>query len=197
MSCRHQVVPGVRNPPASAGDVRDAGSILGSRRSLGVRNGNPLQCSCLENSIDRGAWGPTVHGATESDTVKHTHSYLNQAFTAKHKIRKFKNLKMTSSKILQINCRSLSRSSDVTYLHFLENPLYLHSLKSLLKCGSSSEKPYFTMFYWHQKLNTPVNHQEQVFTVVFITMSHKYSYTDMPSLLEHNNIVSALTYNKQ
>ena len=62
------MVPGVRNPPASAGDVRDAGSILGSRRSLGVRNGNPLQYPCPENSMDRGAWQATVHEVTKSRT---------------------------------------------------------------------------------------------------------------------------------
>ena len=64
----------VRNLPAGVGDARDASSVLGSGRSLGVGNGNPLQYSCLENSIDRGARGPTVHGVTESDTIEHTHS---------------------------------------------------------------------------------------------------------------------------
>ena len=51
-------VPGgavVKNPSASAGDAEDEGSILGSGRSPGVVNGNPLQCSCLEKSMDRGA----------------------------------------------------------------------------------------------------------------------------------------------
>ena len=45
----------VKNPPANAGEVGDAGSILGSRRSPGGGNGNPLHCSCLENPMDRGA----------------------------------------------------------------------------------------------------------------------------------------------
>ena len=44
----------IKNPPANAGDTRDAGSIPGSRRSPGVGNSNPLQCSCLENSFDKG-----------------------------------------------------------------------------------------------------------------------------------------------
>ena len=47
------VVLMVKNPPASAGDVRELGSILGSGRSPGGGNGNPLQCSCLENPMDR------------------------------------------------------------------------------------------------------------------------------------------------
>ena len=46
----------MKNLPASAGDVRDACSIPGSGRSPGEGNGNPLQYSCLENSMDRGAW---------------------------------------------------------------------------------------------------------------------------------------------
>ena len=45
------------NPPANAGDKGDAGLISGLGRSPGVGNGNLLQYSCLENSLDRGAWG--------------------------------------------------------------------------------------------------------------------------------------------
>ena len=47
-----QVVLVVKNPPASAGDVRDTGSIPGSGRSPGGRHENPLQYSCLENPMD-------------------------------------------------------------------------------------------------------------------------------------------------
>ena len=46
----------VKNPPANAGDIGDAGLIPGSERSPGSGNGNPLQYSCLENLMDRGAW---------------------------------------------------------------------------------------------------------------------------------------------
>ena len=52
----------VKNPPASAGNGRDAGSIPGSGRSPGVGNCSPLQYSCLENSMDRGTWRAAVHG---------------------------------------------------------------------------------------------------------------------------------------
>ena len=57
-----QVVLLVKNPPANAGDARDLGSIPGSGRSPGERNGYPLQYSCRENPMDRGAWQTTVHG---------------------------------------------------------------------------------------------------------------------------------------
>ena len=56
----------VKNPPANAGDIRDTGSIPGSGRSPGEGNGNPLQYSCLENSMDRGAWRAIVHGEAKS-----------------------------------------------------------------------------------------------------------------------------------
>ena len=62
----------VKNLPAHAGDLRDAGLIPGSGRSPGEGNGNPLQYSCLENPMDRGAWRATVHRDTESDTSEVT-----------------------------------------------------------------------------------------------------------------------------
>ena len=55
----------VKKPPANAGEI---GSIPGLGRTLGVGNGNPLQCSCLGNPMDTGAWRATVHGVSkESD----------------------------------------------------------------------------------------------------------------------------------
>ena len=62
----------VKNPPTSAGDLRDAGSISGSGRSPGGGHGNPLQYSCLENPLDRGAWQATVHRFTKSDKTEVT-----------------------------------------------------------------------------------------------------------------------------
>ena len=56
----------VKNPPANAGDMRDMGSIPGSGRSPGGGHDNPLQYSCLENPMDRGAWWATVHWAAKS-----------------------------------------------------------------------------------------------------------------------------------
>ena len=58
----------VKNPPANAGDVRDAGSVPGLGRSPGEGHGNTLQYSCLENDMDRGAWWATVYGVAKSWT---------------------------------------------------------------------------------------------------------------------------------
>ena len=55
----------VKNPPANTGDM---GLILGSGRSPGGGNGNPLQYSCPGNLMDRGAWWATVHGVKKNQT---------------------------------------------------------------------------------------------------------------------------------
>ena len=62
----------VKDPPVRAGDVRDAGSIPGLRRSPGKGHGNPLQCSCLENPMNRGAWWAKAWSHKESDTTEGT-----------------------------------------------------------------------------------------------------------------------------
>ena len=65
---------------SSAGDPRDIGLIHGSGRSSGEGNGNPLQCSCLGNPMDRGAWWATAHGIKEADTTwrlnHHHHQHI-------------------------------------------------------------------------------------------------------------------------
>ena len=66
----------VKNPSANAGDPRDTGSIPGSGRSPGEGNSNRFQYSCLENPINRGAWGATVPGAIKSQTRLSTHTLL-------------------------------------------------------------------------------------------------------------------------
>ena len=58
----------VKNPPANAGDTGDTGSTPGLGRSPGGGNSNLLQYSCLENSMDRGAWWATVHEVAKSQT---------------------------------------------------------------------------------------------------------------------------------
>ena len=58
----------VKNLPVTTGDTRNVGLIPGMGRYPGEGNGNPLQYSCLENSMDRGAWKATVHGVAKSQT---------------------------------------------------------------------------------------------------------------------------------
>ena len=64
----------VKNPPTNARNAGDLGLAPGSVRSPGERNGNPLQYSCLDNSLDRGAWWVTVHGVSKSRTQLSTQS---------------------------------------------------------------------------------------------------------------------------
>ena len=70
----------VKKLPANAGDTRDSGSTAGSIPGLGRYpgrgNGNPLQYSCLENSMDRGAWQVIVHGLAKSQTRLSTRERL-------------------------------------------------------------------------------------------------------------------------
>ena len=79
-----QVVLVVKNLPASVGDTRDVGSILGWGRSPGGGHSNPLQYSCLESPMDRGAWRGIVRGVAKSppllkrlSTHAHTHAWTD------------------------------------------------------------------------------------------------------------------------
>ena len=66
----------VKNLPANAGDTRDTGLIPGFGRSPGEGNGNMFQYSCLESSMDRGAWWATVHGVTKNQLGTHVHTHI-------------------------------------------------------------------------------------------------------------------------
>ena len=74
--------PGIE--PMSACNTGDPGSIPGSGRSPGERNGNPLQDSCLENPMDREAWWVTVHGVTKSRTQLSDFTLLLQSMAIGH-----------------------------------------------------------------------------------------------------------------
>ena len=66
------MAPVVKNLPANAEDIRNTGSIPGSGRSPGGGHGSPLQYSCLENPMNRGAWLAIVHGVAESGMTEAT-----------------------------------------------------------------------------------------------------------------------------
>ena len=66
----------VKNLPANTGEAGDVLSIPESGGSPGDRNDNPLQYSCLENPVDRGAWQFTVHGVTKSWTLLSMHAHM-------------------------------------------------------------------------------------------------------------------------
>ena len=81
--------------PAKAGDARDMGSIPGSGISPGGGNGNSLQYSYLENSMDRGAWQATVHRVAKSwsDTTVHMHVHTyTHTHTHTHRVTKIKRI---------------------------------------------------------------------------------------------------------
>ena len=65
-----QVVLVVKKSPANAGDIREVPWIPGWGRSPGGGHGSPLQCSCLEDPVDRRVWGATVHWVAESDMIE-------------------------------------------------------------------------------------------------------------------------------
>ena len=70
----------VKNSPANVGDVKDVGLILGSGRAPGGEHGNPLQYSCLENPMDKGAWWTMVHSIkNESDMTEGTEHSISQS----------------------------------------------------------------------------------------------------------------------
>ena len=90
----------VKNPPANAGDIRDMGSFPGSGRSPEGGHGSPLQYSCLENPMDRGAWWAIVHRVKKSRTqLKQlsTHPYIH-TYMYVHKI--FKNRVGKESRVI-------------------------------------------------------------------------------------------------
>ena len=77
-----QGFPGSSEVKVSACNVGDLGLIPGSGRSPGEGNGNPLQYTCLENPMDGGAWGATVHCRKESDTPEQLHFHFSLSVLA-------------------------------------------------------------------------------------------------------------------
>jgi len=84
------VVLVVKNPPTNAVDSADLGLIPGLERSPGRRHGNPLQCSCLENPMDRKTWQAAVHRVEKSQTRMKRLSMQHTQNSQKRKVRRRK-----------------------------------------------------------------------------------------------------------
>ena len=109
----------VKNTPTNTGNLRDAGLIPGLGRSLRQGNGNPLQYSCLENPMDRGAWWATVPGVTKSGTwlrwlrtdssLDHEESsekgISDQSHTSRLQVKNLLQLTIYSTKVLRVGCK--------------------------------------------------------------------------------------------
>ena len=152
---------GVKNVLANAADERDAGSIPGSGRSPGGGHGNPLQYSCLENPMNRGAWRATVHGVSKSWTqLKQQHiaqfNYFNKpllpiTLNNEHMIRG--SLGWVTEKAMAPHSGTLAWKIPWT-----EEPGALQSMGSL-RIGHNwvTSVSLFTFMHWRRKWQpTPV-----------------------------------------
>ena len=144
MSMSSLVAQLVKNLPANAGEPRDAGSIPGSGRSPGGGQGNPLQYSCLKNSMDRGAWWAMVRKFTKSQTwlkwlSMHIHNLplsLMQLFLGPYSLFVFCCLRRWLSR-----CKHYSKGPQVLACLTFSVPRTLPSVCSWAK--PSNTKPAF------------------------------------------------------
>ena len=95
----------VKNPHTKAGDIKDAGSIPGAERSPRQGHSKLLQCSCLENPMDRGAWWATVHEVAKSDTTQATQHACTKYIKEDKKVGQNQFSTVYSK---QVNCHMIS-----------------------------------------------------------------------------------------
>ena len=131
----------------------DPGSNLWSRRSLGEGNGNPLQCSCLENSMDRGAWQATVHEIADSDMTEWlAHTLLPLITSLIH----FSN----NYRVLTVSEKAMApHSSTLAWkIPWTEEPGRLQSMGSQkVRYNWATSLSLFTVMHWRRKWQpTPV-----------------------------------------
>ena len=126
------------------------GSLPGMRTSPERGNGNPLQHSCMGNSMDRGAWRTTVHGvAKESDTTEHTHSSNRQNNI---KISCFPNSEEYGHHLFQISI-ALEFPKNILHYHYV-CVVHISFLKKELYFGAPS--PHFVKYPIYRSLALPV-----------------------------------------
>jgi len=127
---------------ASAGDIGDSGLISGLGRSPGGRHSNPLQYSCLENTMDRGAWCAMVHRVTKSQTqlkclsIAHTAQYTLQTIQKKYStlhqvtqlgksiIKNYSKLMFRENDFKMINCYAKSFQIVLCHNLYIKSTLY-------------------------------------------------------------------------
>ena len=127
----------VKNPPANAGDARDPGLIPGSERSPGGGNGTPLQYSCLENPMDRGAWQATVQGVTKSWARLGPHMHVTSLPEPWGKSGVFRQRKVRE----ELSTCSLEMGTDCSFLvqdSLRLGPFPLQPPSTALSCRSSA-----------------------------------------------------------
>ena len=143
-----QVALVIKNPPANAGDLRDVSSIPGSGRSPGEGNGNPLQDSCLENPMDRGAWQATVHRVAKSRVQLKwvsTHTQRLKGHSQPHSGSKWLNQDLSTTETangLDILCGSCSKWVKYPFYPWPNSPSLSGILYSLNGVGNSQKKAY-------------------------------------------------------
>ena len=159
-----QVALLVKNLPANAEDIRDLGSIPGSRRSPGEGNGNPLQYSCLENPMDRGVQSATIHGVSKSWT-------------------RLKQLSMHACSAFHFSCglprcHFLVQNSfvPILFLYLLfSNTFLCYRLKNTIcifkeKIYFISEYSWFTVLHWFQMYSQVI----QLYTHIYRFFSDSF-----------------------
>ena len=129
-----QLVLVAKNPPASAGDVRNMGSIPGSGRSPEGGYGNLVQYSCLENPMDRGAWWAAVHRIASSWTLLKWLSMHTYVHIYRHIL------------FCILSHYGLSKDTEYKSKILFETHLFSYYIINIFSC---QEYSFITWFYWH------------------------------------------------
>ena len=131
----------VKNSPANAGDIRDMGLIPGSGKSPGGKYGIPLQYSCLENPMERGAWQAMVHGVTKSQTwLKQLSLHAHEKYLAEYPYKDTK--KKREDNISKFKNRIRALELDSLFLSFM----VFQNMESNAKWAKKESTSSFTIW---------------------------------------------------